>query len=66
MRRNGATGWLLSDPTTGTDIGGIDYVHSPDGNHYRPWLYIDGARRSLDTALPQLAMAARVLETSRN
>ncbi len=65
MRRDGARGWLLCDTATGIDIGGIDYVHAGDGNHYRAWLYADGARRSLGSPLPQLAMAARAVELSR-
>lgn len=65
MRRDGASAWLLSDAATGIDVGGIRYVHAPDGNHYQPWLFVDGARRILDTPLPQLAMAARAVEEAR-
>ena len=65
MRRDGACAWLLCDAATGTDIGGIQYKHAPDGNHYRPWLLVDGARSSLGNPLPQLAMAARAVEETR-
>ena len=65
MRRDGARAWLLSDPVTGANVGGIDYEHSADGNHYRPWLLTDGARRALGQPLPQLAMAARAIEAAR-
>ena len=62
MRRDGVRAWLLYDAATRADIGGIQYEHAPDGNHYRPWLLIDGARRNLGSPLPQLAMAARAVE----
>ncbi len=65
MRRDGPCAWLLYDAATGADIGGIQYVHASDGNHYRPWLLIDGARSPLGEPLPQLAMAARAIEESR-
>lgn len=62
MRRDGPRAWLLYDVATGTAIGGIQYEHASDGNHYRPWLLVDRARRSLGRPLPQLAMAARAVE----
>ena len=65
MRRDGARAWLLCDAATGADIGGIEYVHASDGNHYRPWLLIDGARQPIGEPLPQLAMAARAVEEAR-
>ena len=65
MRRDGASAWLLCDAATGVDVGGIQYEHAPDGNHYRPWLLVDGARKRLSEALPQLDMAARVVEQRR-
>ena len=65
MRRDGARAWLLSDAVTGADIGGIEYEHAADGNHYRPWLLVDGVRRRLGTPLPQLAMAARCVDEAR-
>jgi hypothetical protein len=65
MRRNGPSGWLLYDPATGAEIGGIQYEHAPDGNHYQPWILIDGSRRDAGEPLPQLAMAARAIEGLR-
>lgn len=65
MRRDGARAWLLSDAASGTDVGGIQYEHAADGNHYRPWLLIDGARQMFGQPLPQLAMAARAVEDAR-
>jgi hypothetical protein len=66
MRRDGVAAWLLCDAATGADIGGIQYVHASDGNHYRPWLLVDGVRSALGEPLPQLAMAARAVEETRN
>jgi len=65
MRRDGARAWLLYDPATGVEIGGIEYEHALDGNHYRPWMLVDGARRAVGEPLPQLAMAARAVEELR-
>ena len=65
IRRDGADAWLLSDASTGTEVGGVQYEHSRDGNHYRAWLLVDGARRTFDDPLPQLAMAARAVEVAR-
>jgi hypothetical protein len=61
MRRDGPDAWRLSDATTGVDVGGIQYAHAADGDHYRPWLFVDGARRAIGKPLPQLAMAARAV-----
>ncbi|MEZ5854254.1 MAG: hypothetical protein R3D67_05695 [Hyphomicrobiaceae bacterium] len=66
MRRDGARAWRLADAKTGADVGGIDYEHAADGNHYRPWRLVNGARQSLGKPLPQLAMAARAVEASRS
>lgn len=65
IQRNGAHAWLLFDASTGVEVGGVQYEHAPDGNHYRAWLLVDGARRSLDDTLPQLAMAARAVDAAR-
>lgn len=65
MRRDGACAWLLCDGATGVDVGGIEYEHAADGNHYRPWLFVDGARCILGEPLPQLAMAARAVDAAR-
>ena len=66
VRRDGVRAWLLFDATTGAEIGGIQYEHAADGNHYQPWMLIDGARRMLGQPLPQLAMAARAVEVMRS
>lgn len=65
MRRDGVSAWLLYDAVTGADIGGIQYEHASDGNHYRPYLLVDGARRNFGEPLPQLAMAARAVDDAR-
>ena len=62
IRRDGARAWLLSDALTGVDIGGVRYEHASDGQHYRPWLFVEGVRHTLEDRLPQLAMAARAVE----
>lgn len=62
IRRHGASAWLLYDAATGATVGGIQYEHAADGNHYRAWLLVDGTRCAIDNALPQLAMAARAVE----
>lgn len=54
--------WILSDRTTGSDVGGVSYHHSRHGNHYQPWLLEDGRRISLGAPLPQLGQAARAIE----
>ncbi len=64
LRRDGAQAWRLSKPATGIDVGGIDYVHAANGNHYRPWLIVDDQRSDVGEALPQLAMAARAIEAA--
>lgn len=65
MQRDGVRAWLLYDPITGANVGGIEYEHSPHGDHYRPWLLIDGAQSNIGNPLPQLAMAARAIEAAR-
>jgi hypothetical protein len=62
LRRDSARAWLLFDASTGVEIGGVQYEHAPDGNHYRPLLFVDDVRRPLDHPLPQLAMSARAAE----
>ena len=66
LERDGASAWLLYDPITGANVGGIEYEHASHGNHYRPWLLVDGARSNLGRPLPQLAMAARAIEEVRS
>jgi hypothetical protein len=61
LRRASATAWILTDAVTGGDVGGIDYLHDADGNHYRPWVFVDGVEQRLGEPLAQLNMAARVV-----
>ena len=63
LRRDGPGSWVLSDPATGHDLGGIAYVHAADGNHYRPWRNVDGERQGDGDgeAVPQLGMAVRAV-----
>ena len=61
LRTNGPRAWMLRDASTGADVGGIDYQHAQDGNHYRPWLFIDGVRHDVGDCAPQLAIAARAV-----
>jgi hypothetical protein len=65
MRRDGVRSWLLYDAESGTEVGGIQYNHALDGNHYQPWLLVDGGRCAVGERLPQLAMAARAVEAAR-
>jgi hypothetical protein len=57
LRRSRQNEWTLADEAA----GGIDYVHDADGDHYRPWLLVDGVRRDVGEPLAQLAMAARAV-----
>jgi len=43
-------------------VGGVTYVHSGDGDHYQPWLLVDGARFAVGLPLSQLVQAAQVIE----
>jgi hypothetical protein len=62
LERDGASAWQLLDAKSGVLVGGIGYEHAADGNHYRTWLLVNGVRTDLDERLPQLAMAARLIE----
>ena len=61
LRTDGPNAWLLFDPATGHVVGGIAYAHAENGDHYRPWRLVDGARCDMGIAVPQLAMAARAV-----
>lgn len=54
--------WILTDPLTGIDVGAVTYQHSSHGDHYQPWLLIDGARIKVDGLLSQLGQAAQEIE----
>ena len=54
--------WILTDRSTGNDVGGVTYRHSSQGDHYQPWLLVDGRRTEIGIPLPQLGQAAREIE----
>jgi hypothetical protein len=58
---NGRT-WILTDRFTGNDVGGVTYQHNSHGDHYQPWLLIDGARTEIGIPLSQLGQAAQEIE----
>ncbi len=62
MRVENPTTWILNDLSSGADIGGVTYVHSALGDHYRPWLLIEGARFEVGKPVSQLVQAAREVE----
>jgi hypothetical protein len=64
LRRDGPTGWLLTEQATGLDIGSVQYRHSNDGHHYITYILVDGRRQEIGEALPQLAQAAQFLISS--
>jgi hypothetical protein len=61
IRTDGPATWLLADALTGQDVGGIFYCHDKDGNHYQPWLLVDGVRTGLAEKHAQLGSAARAV-----
>lgn len=54
--------WILTDRATGSDVGGVTYRHSGRGDHYQPWLLVDGMRTEIGPPLSQLGQAAREIE----
>ena len=62
LSRISSNEWLIAGAVTGRDVGCIVCVHDADGNHYRPWVYVDGARHDVATPVAQLAVAARAIE----
>jgi hypothetical protein len=55
--------WILSDQSTGTDVGGVTYQHSSHGDHYQPWLLVDGVRTKIGRPGSQLGQAAQEVES---
>ncbi len=55
--------WILTDRFTGSDVGGVTYQHNSHGDHYQPWLLVDGARTDIGIPLSQLGQAAREIES---
>ena len=64
LRRTTPNAWVLTDAVTGADVGGIDYVHDADGNHYRAWMFVDGTRQHVGEPLAQLTMAAKAVHVA--
>lgn len=62
IRREDRQTWILADRLTGIDVGGVTYQHSKHGDHYQPWLLVDGARTNFGMPLPQLGQAAQEIE----
>lgn len=58
---NGHT-WILSDRFIGSDVGGVTHHHNGHGDHYQPWLLVDGSRIEIGTPLSQLDQAAQEIE----
>jgi hypothetical protein len=54
--------WILTDRLTGIDVGGVTYQHSSHGDHYQPWLLVDGARTMIGRPGSQLGQAAQEIE----
>ena len=54
--------WILTDRLTDTDVGGVTYQHSNHGDHYQPWLLVDGVRTKIGRPLSQLGQAAQEIE----
>ena len=50
--------WILSDPSSGNDIGGVTFEHDSQDDHYQPWLLVDGNRIAVGLPLSQLRQAA--------
>ena len=62
IRLENARTWILTDRFDGSDVGGVTYQHDSHGNHYQPWLLVDGARTDISTPLSQLDQAAHEIE----
>ena len=54
--------WILSDRLTGADVGGVTYQHSSHGDHYKPWVLVDGVRTKIGRPGSQLGQAAQEIE----
>ena len=55
--------WILTDRSTGDDVGGVTYRHNNHGDHYQPWVLVDGSRTEFGRPLSQLGQAAREIES---
>ena len=54
--------WILTDRLTGSDLGGVTYKHNICGDHYQPWLMVDGVRTEIGMPLSQLNQAAEEID----
>lgn len=62
IRIENAQTWILTDQSTGSDVGGVTYQHNSHGDHYQPWMIIDGVRTEIGVPFSQLGQAAREIE----
>jgi hypothetical protein len=62
MRVENAQTWILSDRFDGSDVGGVTYLHDSRGNHYQPWLLVNGVRTEISVPVSQLGQAAQEIE----
>ena len=62
IRVENAQTWILTDRFTGSDVGGVTYQHDSHGDHYQPWLLVDGARIEVGIPLSQLGQAGQEME----
>jgi hypothetical protein len=54
--------WVLTDCLTGDVVGGITYRHNSNGDHYRPWLLMNGEHCEFGAPVAQLSQAAEAIE----
>lgn len=54
--------WILTDRSTGNDVGGVTYEHNTHGDHYQPWLLVGGTRNEIGLPMSQLGQAAQAIE----
>jgi hypothetical protein len=54
--------WILTDRFDVIDVGGVTYQHDSYGNHYQPWLLVEGVRIDFGTPSSQLDHAAQAIE----
>jgi hypothetical protein len=62
IRVEDAQTWILTDRFDGSDVGGVTYQHDGHGNHYQPWLSVDGVRTEISRPVSQLDHAAQEIE----
>jgi hypothetical protein len=62
IRVENAQTWILTDRFDGIDVGGVNYQHDGHGNHYKPWLLVDGVRTDISVPVSQLNQAAQEID----